>query len=818
MTNDEIKLVVKTTVDQMGLDKGLKDVEKKVKHTTEKSESMFKSMFKALTLEKVIDKGFEKVTEFLESSIEKSREAEVNAAQLRNTLSTFGKGDYFGEIMENAEQLSLRFLVTKDSILGSQEQLETYGKLTEDQIKKLLPIIINYSKKQRISMEEATNNVIKGLNGQGKALKTLGVDLKKGGTITENYATVVEKLGIKVDGAADAFNNTSEGGLAKFNVATTELQETIGGGLTPVLGDLYGIVGDIELGFVKVIKFLEDHSEIWTILEGTIVGLGAAYVVYNAQMLYNNTLQVINAVKTGISTIATEGFAAAMGLAEISATAMWAAATLGLSLFITGIIVAYQKIDKFRAFINGLGAAFMSLGKVIKGVGELILGAFTLDVNMFKQGLKDVKQGAEDVGKAYEDAYNKTIKDADDARKKEVEENKKKNEKIGKQDDDNSKKKKKTAEQEANERKKQLNKELKDLEAHYKLKVEMANEGSLERLQAEREEANATIGFYEQTGKTGKKVYEELGLTTDEWALKKLELNKKVSADDKKYDDDRKKESEDTYNEIKKFLEKQEQDKIKAAEDGLKQLEAIDEEQTLHFKEGTIEREEAEIKSLNDKRDYYKAHKDELFKTDADYNLAVAKLDEQTFNKKQKLLEDEKRKQREVFDETLSDATNLANGLNSLNDLVASIKSNHLKKGSKEAEEEGKKSFNRAKKIQMGLAIISGLEGIVNAISAKSIVPEPFGSILKGVNAVAIAATTAANVAKIDHTSYEGGGSNPSAPPTPSPTAGGTFDIGMATKTFKAPSFQSTRFYVTESDISKTQNKVSVVQSRATLK
>lgn len=70
-----------------------------------------------------------------------------------------------------------------------------------------------------------------------------------------------------------------------------------------------------------------------------------------------------------------------------------------------------------------------------------------------------------------------------------------------------------------------------------------------------------------------------------------------------------------------------------------------------------------------------------------------------------------------------------------------------------------KKGFEQNKKMQIAQATMSGIQGVINALTAQSTIPEPFGSILKGVNAAIVAGTTIANISKIKSTKYGGGGS-----------------------------------------------------------
>ena len=54
-------------------------------------------------------------------------------------------------------------------------------------------------------------------------------------------------------------------------------------------------------------------------------------------------------------------------------------------------------------------------------------------------------------------------------------------------------------------------------------------------------------------------------------------------------------------------------------------------------------------------------------------------------------------------------------------------------------------------------------------MTAQSVIPEPFGTILKGVNAGIVAGVTVANVAKIKSTKFDGGGGGGASAPSVRP-------------------------------------------------
>jgi len=191
----------------------------------------------------------------------------------------------------------------------------------------------------------------------------------------------------------------------------------------------------------------------------------------------------------------------------------------------------------------------------------------------------------------------------------------------------------------------------------------------------------------------------------------------------------------------------------------------------------------------------------------------------------------EKQKQRDLdlqyANEAFNTASTLTSAIGSLSDLSFSIKSKNLKKGSEEEKRAAEKAFEMNKKIQIAGAVISGIQGVINALTAKSILPEPFASVQRGINAVAIAASTAANIAKISSTKFDSGGSAtpniPSPPPEktpniPVPNANSTIGLGAETIRTSRGELKYQKVYVTETDIKTVMNRVDVIESRSKIR
>src|SRR3972149_200753 len=187
-----------------------------------------------------------------------------------------------------------------------------------------------------------------------------------------------------------------------------------------------------------------------------------------------------------------------------------------------------------------------------------------------------------------------------------------------------------------------------------------------------------------------------------------------------------------------------------------------------------------------------------------------------------KSVQDAKNRQDSMFE--IAKTSN--DSLIALSDLFFSVKMANTRKGSAEEEKAARQQFKINKALAIQSAVISGIQGVVNALSAQSVVPEPFGTILKVATAVSVGIAAATNVAKIAATQFtlNGGGESsgvavPASPSSASPNASGAFTgnelqkIGStnSSSTINKPS----KVYVISQDLTNQQNSDAVLERRA---
>jgi len=118
--------------------------------------------------------------------------------------------------------------------------------------------------------------------------------------------------------------------------------------------------------------------------------------------------------------------------------------------------------------------------------------------------------------------------------------------------------------------------------------------------------------------------------------------------------------------------------------------------------------------------------------------VATIKADEE----EKTLAELLKQKKLDIAEESFGHAMNLLSLADSLSD------------------KSSKRGFERSKKIAVAQTVISTLQGVQNALTAKTVIPEPFGRIVQIANAAAIGVSGAVNIKKIRSQKFESGGTN----------------------------------------------------------
>lgn len=209
------------------------------------------------------------VSDFFGGAIDEALEAQRTVNNLKQTLAASGQEEYFDRIIAKADEMAERFkFLDNDDVTGVFSSLINYGKLTENQINKLIPVIVDFYSKQQLAgntsftLAESASVLVKAMEGNAKALKEYGINIKEGKDETERFNIIMDELAPKVKDAGDAFANDLTGQVAIARQEIKNMQEDIGNDLIPVweklkVGFLSGIKGLIQ-GFKDLRKSVKE--------------------------------------------------------------------------------------------------------------------------------------------------------------------------------------------------------------------------------------------------------------------------------------------------------------------------------------------------------------------------------------------------------------------------------------------------------------------------------------------------------------------------------------------------------------------------------
>lgn len=284
----------------------------------------------ALTGAALISFGKSAVTAFTESEQAQSK---LNVA-LANSPATVGITAAAFEKYNKV--LAKKTLADDDALASGQAVLAGFG-LTEDQLKQMTPVLADYAAKTGKDIPSAAEDLGKAMLGQGRALKVIGVEFDDTGDAGGNFAQIMDKVGSKVDGAAQAQLNAAGPG-ATMKKSMDELQESVGMILVPALQALAGIVS-------TVIEFFTNLSAPIKIAIGVFAAAaGAIYLVVTAQKAWVAIQAALNIV---------------MAMNPIGLVVIAIAALVAI------LVVAYKNSETFRDIVNG---AFNAVKDVVMGV------------------------------------------------------------------------------------------------------------------------------------------------------------------------------------------------------------------------------------------------------------------------------------------------------------------------------------------------------------------------------------------------------------------------------------------------------------------
>lgn len=454
------------------------------------------------------------------------------------------------------------------------------------------------------------------------------------------------------------------------------------------------------------------------------------------------------------------------GIAQGFSILKTAIAATGVMLLVQGVQYLYENFDKLSQGSGGLAKALRFVGDIITdilNVGEQMLNWITDTIGLTNQLERDM----ESMSKAAIDGFKKS-KEALAEQTAEMDRNIKVAKAMGK----NTVAMEIEKQQAIIETNKQY---LLQLEQMAKTRAITDEERKLIKESAKAiKDAKAEIKIIEANAQKEKDATTKANNATAE-ANRQKQL-----ADEKKLFSDIQRERLASMADRDKAAYMQlELDKQKAIEeiDATKASEAVKQQARYSAYQEYVLKVEALDKQIADK----KLADEEKAKADAEAKrLADIEKEKQTtallVAEKKKKDEERLAQEKAVEDARFQIAQNSINSLQGLSDMYFLFKTKNLEKGSAEELRQAKRQFDINKGLQIASATIAGIQGVQNALSATSILPEPIATAFRISNAIAVGVASAANIAKIAASQFSvgggatgGGGTAPASAPIPAP-------------------------------------------------
>jgi tape measure domain-containing protein len=264
---------------------------------------------------------------------------------------------------------------------GISQAAATLG-LTGEQAEGSLLAISQMMSKGKVSAEELRGQLSERLPGAFQlAAKSMGMttgELDKfmadGKLMAEDFLPKFARELSNTFGASATENiNTMGGAVNETKTNMFLMMKDLGEVFKPLMIEVSHIMTGLFKAVRESIPFFKEYGNVFA---GVAATVGLSVIAFKAYTLWQSRAVISSsllAAQTFITMVATDGLTLAFYAAGIGATAMWAAATLGLSLVVAGVIVAWNKFEGFRGAVVGIGMAFM---QVFKNVGNFFAGIF----------------------------------------------------------------------------------------------------------------------------------------------------------------------------------------------------------------------------------------------------------------------------------------------------------------------------------------------------------------------------------------------------------------------------------------------------------
>lgn len=384
--------------------------------------------------------AFIKLEEFFHEGTELVHEFDIAEGQLKNTLKNVGEraGMTSEELVEMAQKVQHEIPFTTAQIINMENALSRFGNMTPAVYQKVLTAsadIATSLKRDGVDVTNTLGRIMEAPAENGRLLRQLNItltadqrkylmQLERTGQVAKAQTFIFQELATKGYGGAARAAAESDP-LFRYNKAIYELEmqigkagialeETFAPGLeyashaiTVAYGYVQSFSNYIRTNFNPIMK--EVKQDFIAVGIGVAVA-GAAFLAANPGVVVYGVSLAADAVISGTLAVVTGVLTAAQWLLNAALTANPVGiVVVAIGALVTGLILAYQHSEKFRATLSGLGEIAKDIGGIFKGLGEMIWGALHFDTDSIKSGFETMASSFKDVGSAFHRGYTQSM-------------------------------------------------------------------------------------------------------------------------------------------------------------------------------------------------------------------------------------------------------------------------------------------------------------------------------------------------------------------------------------------------------------------------
>ncbi|MGI4873356.1 MAG: hypothetical protein ACRYFX_19535 [Janthinobacterium lividum] len=286
------------------------------------------------------------------------------------------------------------------------------------------------------SFDQLTEAVLDAGTGEFERLKEFGISASKSGDqvslsfkgVQQTVANTPEAINAAIVAFGDAkgvmggmamVSQTLEGQLSNLGDTGDQVAVAWGQSLKPVFMAILSTMG-FFLGLLKELpSFIKENRGLLLLLGGAVASLNIALINETVASLASNAATKAGLVWKAATTAATNAWKFAQDGLNVSLRANPIGLVVTVAMLLVGAFIAlYDKSEKFRAVVAGMGAALKEFvvtyvkgaAEALTGLGDILIGALTGNSDRIKKGMGETVSGLKamywDAGKKAAGAFH----------------------------------------------------------------------------------------------------------------------------------------------------------------------------------------------------------------------------------------------------------------------------------------------------------------------------------------------------------------------------------------------------------------------------